>query len=406
MERFERDDGAVIIAAAERQNIFSRGKRQARAELVMRPELEMSYLAVVPTTFGYQVVHSDEAGYLLAECVKAHFRAPDLFYAETLADGRYLLVIVRDGDIVVDTIVEYSDFLQTAAGATVDGRFAVRASADAPVASGSVGDGLILQTDQVLSWEEVGEGFHLQVPLIRTATLVTLKEAFDRDLPSIPKTWLFASTSVAALAILAWVLWPQQRTEEQQVDPLAAAYEDWSQGVDFGQGCEAIARAAYRAHSIPGWQIESVELDGVSITATLIPQSQYAQIRTASHYLGVPLLPLAGTEKYVAKFPIPRGARSRDAFNRMIAMRPPHVESIVDALRASPWGFAPKVKAIQAGVGYREANVSVGGAFGEAVLRAAGSSMEGQMPNAAVRKIVYKPIEGHFEADILLYSNS
>lgn len=257
-----RNDGIEFVMQAYRE-IIENGNKTALAQKVhVLAEQHGRFVRLFKKEkHYYEAVFSNEAGYLLGESVKHYFyQAQNLIFCEALENEiDLLLVVVRDGEVYLDAIVNKISLRQELR-LLISDRYQYQIFTHGAV---PMLDDPILPPEKIISFENLSDPLLPRLPTLKNLQLVPVELALKTQCnSSTNQSLIYLIISLLALSgglILYNINTGLQKKQAQSVlaDPYSQFNTALSSAEPHAQLIE-LMKTIELLYTIPGWQLQSI----------------------------------------------------------------------------------------------------------------------------------------------------
>ena len=266
MPTLTRNDGVEFVIQAYRELTENGNKAALLQKIRALAEQHGRFVRLFKKENHYfEAVFSNEAGYLLGESVKHYFyQAQNLIFCEALEDLQHvLLVVVRDGEVYLDTIINKQLLRQELRLLISDQyQYQIFTHGDVPLI-----DDPILPPEKIISFEKLSDPLLPRLPTLKNLQLLPLPMALkNQHLHGKNQTILYLAISIIALAG-GWVLYDIGNHLEQQTPSISAnvnPYADYNNALESAEPhaqLTEIMQIVELLYTIPGWQMQSLSFN-------------------------------------------------------------------------------------------------------------------------------------------------
>lgn len=258
-----RNDGIEFVMQAYRE-IIENGNKTALAQKVHAlAEQHGRFVRLFKKEkHYYEGVFSNEAGYLLGESVKHYFyQAQNLIFCEALEnENDLLLVVVRDGEVYLDAIVNKISLRQELR-LLISDRYQYQIFAHGAV---PMSDDPILPPEKIISFENLTDPLLPRLPTLKNLQLIPVELALKTQCDSSTnQSLIYLMISLIALAggfILYNINTALQKKQAQTVlmDPYARFNTALESAEPHAQLIE-LMKTIELLYTIPGWQLQNID---------------------------------------------------------------------------------------------------------------------------------------------------
>ncbi len=276
MAIINRPDGSQFIVQAYRESL-SVSKKSLLAQDIKRLSEQHGQYALINCNQGadsessfMNAIFASKSAYLFAECMWEYLHRPEnLVYCEALGDGRLILVVVRDAQILVDNIISQENLAVVLLPILAEKkRYKMVACNGAPLTEGELAQYTVRPTGLIDTYETIEAPMLPLIPLQANARLQPIASALrSAQLVSSSITWV--SLIAVAVVMLAGGWWLSLKsylpTAQLNIPAVSQPYKTFDSALSTVAPNAVLDEFVEKISSmylIPGWTAANIRYDG------------------------------------------------------------------------------------------------------------------------------------------------
>jgi len=280
MPYITREDGERFIIPSYRDTLSAKKSALLKREILLLSANYGEYITLQRKNIDqYEVAFSNEPGYLLGECVWAHFNRPfDMIYCEAIANTtEAILVIVKngsvylDGSFPIDSIPEELVIFKTQKN-----NFDIFIYGDVPISQNEEPGKFSFDSGNVRSFTVLDAPVFPTLKGVKALQLQLIDSVLKSQgigvFPVQKLIWVLVTI------VLLWFLYQYLSSEQQQIVPRAFVdvvnpYQEYYQSLTSPDPSDVINELTTRLnqlYSIPGWQPTELTYSAGIVSAKVI----------------------------------------------------------------------------------------------------------------------------------------
>lgn len=266
MPTLTRNDGVEFVIQAYRELTENGNKAALTQKIRALAEQHGRFVRLFKKEkHFFEAVFSNEAGYLLGESVKHYFyQAQNLIFCEALSDAQHLLlVVIREGEVYLDTIINKQALAQELRLLISDRhQYQIFTHGAVPLI-----DDPILPPEKIISFEKLSDPLLPRLPTLKNLQLLPLPMALkNQHLHANNQTIVYLI--VCFIAFLGgWICYNLGNHLQQQLPQhsiITNPYADYNNALESAEPhaqLNEIMQNIESLYTIPGWEMVSLEFN-------------------------------------------------------------------------------------------------------------------------------------------------